>query len=134
MGFVHIISHAVLFGPDQYGGYGITKLFTEQGLGAIKLLLGHLQSKSEVLQVVLLLLYFLKLHCGIQKLHLECFNCKVPYVPLKRQDRRSSVSLTISLWIAKLRKFLANFSSSIYIANTWNPQTQRQHNYFIMVM
>ena len=71
MGFVHIISHAVLFGPNRYGSYGIIKLFTEQGIGAIKLLLGHLQSKSEVLQVVLLLLYFLKLHCGIQQLHLE---------------------------------------------------------------
>ena len=132
MGYVCKIRHGVLFGPKRYGSYGLIKIFTDQGIGAIKLLLGNLRSKSEVLLVLLILLSLLKLHSGIQKSYLDCCHCKVPYVPIKCRDRCSCISLTIDLWIANLRKFLEKFSGSIQTTNAWVPQIQWQHNYFII--
>ena len=46
---VRTIIHAVLFGSKKCGNYGIIKIFTEQGLGDIKLLPGHIRSSIEVL-------------------------------------------------------------------------------------
>ena len=95
MGIAFTIRHGVLFVPNRYGRCGIIKIFTDQDLVAIKLMLRKLCSKSEVLLVLLILLSFLKLPSGIQQSYLDCCHCKVPYVLIKCRDRCSCISLTI---------------------------------------
>ena len=122
----------VLFGPNQYGGYGLIKLFTKQGLGTIKILLGNLKSSREVLRVLLILLFLLQLHAGIHKAYIEWCNRNFLYVPLKHRDQCSGGYLKITSYISNFCKFLATFSVSICITDGWDPHIQRQHDSWIV--
>jgi hypothetical protein len=55
---------AVLFGPARYGGIEIPELFTDQGIGQLKLLFGHTKLRDQVGQQIFCFLSELQLFIG----------------------------------------------------------------------
>ena len=57
-------SHVIIFGDLRYGGLSIPDLYTDQGYGQLKLLIGHLKLKDEIGELILIAISHLQLHIG----------------------------------------------------------------------
>jgi hypothetical protein len=59
--------HAVLFGEPHYGGLNLPDLYTDQGFGQLRLLLGHLRLRDDIGQLILIAISHLQLRVGSAK-------------------------------------------------------------------
>jgi hypothetical protein len=57
-------SHAIIFGDSRYGGLGLPDLYTDQGYGQLKLLVGHLKLRDETGNLVLIAISHIQIHVG----------------------------------------------------------------------
>jgi hypothetical protein len=57
-------SHHILFGDFQYGGLSLPDLYTDQGFGQLKLLMGHLKLEDNTGDLILIMISHLQLHVG----------------------------------------------------------------------
>ena len=76
MRLIWSISHAATFGPQRYIGYALPKLHTEGSITSINILLVQLQSNSDVITLILILLSFIQIN----------FVITIPYLELCRRD------------------------------------------------
>jgi hypothetical protein len=118
LGFPRTMKRVVIHGPRRYGGHEIAKLITEQGIGAVTMLLGHLRSQSDVGQLIQILLSYIQLHAGIDQPYLECCRRRLPHVP--------------TTWLSHLRQFLATFHGSMHIHDYWLPPKPRDNDKYLM--
>jgi hypothetical protein len=59
-----LTSHAIIFGGSRYGGLGLPDLYTDQGYGQLKLLVGHLKLRDETGNLVLIAISHIQIHVG----------------------------------------------------------------------
>lgn len=75
MGFTSSILCCILYRLLHFAGFGLVNHYTEQSIGAIKMILVDLRSINEVGELILIILSHIQLHAG---------TCK-PYLELKQQ-------------------------------------------------
>jgi hypothetical protein len=56
--------HAVIFGEPRFGGLYLPDLYTDQGYGQLRLLLGHLRKRDDTGQLILIAISHLQLLLG----------------------------------------------------------------------
>jgi hypothetical protein len=59
--------HVIVFGENKYGGLEPPDLYTDQGYGQLKLLIGHLKMKDEIGNLILIAISHLQIHVGSAK-------------------------------------------------------------------
>lgn len=56
--------HAIVFGEHKNGGICLPDLYTDQGFGQLKLLVGHLKLGDETDNLILIAISHLQIHVG----------------------------------------------------------------------
>ncbi len=58
------MAHVIIFGDYRYGGLGLPDLYTDQGYGQLKMLIGHLKLEDEIGELILIAISHLQIHIG----------------------------------------------------------------------
>ena len=90
-----------------------------------KLLLSHLWSNSEVSTLILILIYFIQPHYGINISYIEWNPNNLDYIRLQWDKGNLS---SITSWSFTIDGILSTFQGYACITNIWLPQLQILHN------
>jgi hypothetical protein len=119
---LHLNCHsprAVLFGGLRYGGLDLPELYTDQGYGQLKLLIGHLKLRDEVCLQILYFLWELQLFIGSHK---PVFSLSFPVY-----GRWVGEYWLVSIW-----KHLSQIDFFLEVEDSWRPALPRQFDEAIM--
>jgi hypothetical protein len=100
-GFNRNTAHRVVFGPSFHGGLGFRRIFVEQGVSQVQLLLRHLRADSPQGQLFRITIDWWQLVMGIS------------YPLLKHPD--TTLPHQEAHWLSALRQFLHDLGASLYI-------------------
>jgi len=110
---------AVLFGPARYGGIEIPELFTDQGIGQLKLLFGHTKLRDQVGQQIFCFLSELQLFIGSIS--------PVLSLPYKVYGK-----LVGDYWLTSIWRHMSQVGFTVEIEDAWMPALSRQNDMAIM--
>jgi hypothetical protein len=119
---LHLNRHtprAVLFGGLKYGGLDLPELYTYQGFGQLRLLIGHLKLQDEVGLQILCFLSELQLFIGTIK--------PVFTLPFWLYGR-----LVGDYWLVSIWKHLSQIGFTLEVKDAWCPTLPHQHDIAIM--
>jgi hypothetical protein len=119
---LHLNCHsprAVLFGGLRYGGLDLPELYTDQGYGQLKLLIGHLKLRDEVCLQILYFLWELQLFIGSHK---PVFSLSFPVY-----GRWVGEYWLVSIW-----KHLSQIDFFLEVEDSWRPALPRQFDEAVM--
>jgi hypothetical protein len=112
-------SHALLFGESKYGGLGLPDVYTDQGYGQLRLLVGHLKLKDEIGELILVSISHLQLHVGSGT---EFFALPYPhYAKWVEQN-----------WLTSIWKHTHQMNITVDVERHWIPILAREHDQFLM--
>jgi hypothetical protein len=112
-------SHAIIFGELRYGGLNIPDLYTDQGYGQLKLLIGHLKLKDEIGDLILIAISHLQLHIGSGSPFFS-----LPYPHYSRWIENN--------WLASIWKHAHQIHITVDVEKHWIPHLTREHDIFLM--
>ena len=112
-------SRAIVFGPSSYAGLDLPELYTTEGTGQLRLLLGHLRLRDKTARLILIDLSYLQLLTGSSTLFLN--------LPYKRYGHCTEQGWLVSIW-----KFLNKINFKILIRQAFVPTPPRQHDTNLM--
>ena len=119
MGFNRCSAHAVMFGPEEFGGNGLLDLYTEQGIAGLIQLIGSVRSGSDLGDYFKILLSHAQQWAGIATPVLEECNIPLPHLP-------PSV-------VTHVREFLACINGRLVLPDIWTPQkAYRKYDLLLM--
>jgi hypothetical protein len=110
--------HAILFASTHFGGLQLPELYTDKGVGQLKLFFGHLKLQDDTGNLLLVLLSELQLHIGTAHPILSA-----PYAPYAK--------LTDQNWLTSLRKFLSVARMQFDIEHLWWLDVTREHDHLL---
>jgi len=113
------IPRVVLFGPSWYGGLEIPELYTDQGIGQLKLLFGHTKLHDQVGQQILCILSELQLFIGSSS--------PVLSLPFKVYGQWVGEYWLVSIW-----RHMSQIGFTLEVENAWRPSLSCQHDIAIM--
>jgi hypothetical protein len=118
MGIDHTSTHgALIYGPSEYGGFGVRHLYTEMMGMKLETVISHLKAESELGTSIIININYLQLLAGTSKPIMES-NINLSYIPMN--------------WILHLRTFFIEINGILEIQDLWLPKLQRQNDIFIM--
>jgi len=120
MGFSSTYSHAVVFGPRDYGGLGFHDLRIEQGVLAVKSIIRSLRSDHQTRKMLLITLDRAQIIAGTSDFLLEEPHLSTPHLP--------------GYWISSVRNFLASIKGQLQIDGLQIQPTLRINDRYIMDM
>ncbi len=112
-------SHAVIFGELRYGGLGFPDLYTDQGYGQLKLLVGHLKLKDDIGDLILIAISHLQLHTGSGDPFFS-----LPYPHFSRWIDQN--------WLTSIWKHTHQIHIKVEVEKHWIPTLAREHDNFLM--
>lgn len=66
------IAHVIIFGEQRYGGLSLPNLYTDQGYGQLKLLIGHIKLGDNIGNLIFIAMSHLQLHMGSETPFFDC--------------------------------------------------------------
>lgn len=108
----------VLFGPLELGGANFRRLYDQQGIGQIGTFLRHWRSRTQVGELLRIVVEWCNYAAGISRLVLEDTHTPLPHLESK--------------WVGALRTYLHSIGAYIQVDNTGIPPLEREHNQYIM--
>ncbi len=102
--------HAVLYGERRYGGLNFPDLYTDQGFGQLRLLIGHLKLAGDTGNLILVAVSHTQLHIG---------SCH-PMFHLKYSSYPKWIDHT---WLTSIWKYLNQLDIQLDIEHAWTPTT-----------
>lgn len=117
MGIDHSTHRSLIFGPSEYGGFGIRHLYTEMMGTKLETVISHLRAETELGTSLIININYIQLLSGIGK---PIFQSQqdISYVPMN--------------WLLHIREFLIETKATLEIRNLWLPKVQRQNDRFLM--
>ncbi len=112
-------AHVILFGEYRYSGLGIPDLYTDQGYGQLKLLIGHLKLGDEIGQLILIAISHLQLHICSRSPFFVC-----PY-PLYAKWVENN-------WLTSIWKHMHQLNIKGEVEHHWTPKRARQQDVILM--
>jgi hypothetical protein len=102
------MARSIIHGPSVYGGMNNPHLFTSQGLGQLKFLLGHLRAQDKTCKLILISHGYLQLIVGVSSNFLNVsYNVHHHW--------------TCSSWLTSVWHFMRKLNLTIVIKNIWFP-------------
>jgi hypothetical protein len=117
MGYDCSTSRALLYGPAEFGGFGIRHLYTEMMGMKLDTVVSHLRADTQLGKAFRINLNYLQLTAGITEPILESST------PLVYIDNN---------WILHLRQFLNEINGKLEIQDIWLPKHHSSHDISIM--
>lgn len=113
------IAHVIIFGAHRYGGLSLPDLYTDQGYGQLKLLIGHIKLGDDIGKLILIAMSHLQLHIGSE---FPFFTCSYPpYAKWIDQN-----------WLASIWKHMHQLQIKVEVENHWTPRRARQNDVLLM--
>jgi hypothetical protein len=112
-------SHAIVFGEPRFGGLGLPDLYTDQGYGQLKLLVGHLKLKDEIGDLILIAISHVQIHVGSGS----------PFFALPYPHYSRWID---SNWLTSVWKHTHQINLTVDVERHWTPSLVRQHDNFLM--
>ena len=119
MGFNRHTSKHILHGSPKYGGMQLPSLYIDQGIGQLRLFLGHLRRGDETSRLLLVAMTIMQLRVGSQILFLN--------LPFSKYAGWVEKTWLISLW-----QFLHITNIKIRVSDVPLPKKQRDKDVFLM--
>jgi hypothetical protein len=103
-----IMARSIIHGPSVYGSMNIPHIFTSQGLGQLKFLLGHLRAQDKTCKLILISHGYLQLIVGVSSNFLNVsYNVHHHWA--------------CSSWLTSVWHFMRKLNLTIVIKNIWLP-------------
>jgi hypothetical protein len=112
MGIDHSTHRALIYGPSEYGGFGIRHLYTEMMGMKLKTAISHIRAGSQLGISMIISINFIQLHAGTG-------------TPLFQS--KEDISYLQMNWI--LHQFLIEINSILEVKGLWLPKLQSQVSY-----
>jgi hypothetical protein len=117
MGINHSIHRALIYGPMEYGGFGVQHLYTEMMGIKLETVISHIRANSQLGISMIININFIQLHAGIG-------------TPIF--ESKADLSYVSMNWLLHLRQFLIEINATLEIQGLWLPKQQSQHDQFLM--
>lgn len=117
MGYAHSFHRDIVYGPLQFGGLALEKLYTEECVAKIGSLIQHLRASTTLGQAMAINLDWTQLTAGT-------------LTPILESDL--PIRFMTDNWFLHLREFLITTGSTIYVKNAWKPILERKGDKTLM--
>jgi hypothetical protein len=111
--------HAIIFGEQRFGGLNLPDLYTDQGCGQLRLLLGHLRRRDETGQLILIAISHLQLQVGSAK----------PFFTLPYPHYARWIDST---WLTAIWKHTVQLQMQVEVEHHWLPTLTRENDIMLM--
>jgi exonuclease III len=118
MGYSSTTAHAIVFGPQFFGGLSFRYLSVEQGIQQIQTIVKHWRSDSQITSLLNIALAWYQDQLGVGQKVLEHPSIDYPHDESK--------------WFRQTRRFLHSIGGTIIIQDAPLMQLQRHHDEFLM--
>jgi hypothetical protein len=95
---------SLIFGPEEFGGFGIRHLYTETQGRKIDSIISHLRANTQLGQAININVSYLQLLAGFEDPILTSRD-PIPYIPHN--------------WLLQLRDFLSEINARLKIQDLW---------------
>lgn len=112
-------SRAIVFGPSEYGGLEMPELYTSEGIGQLRLLMGHLRLRDKTASLILIDISYLQLIVGSSTLF---FN--LPFTMYGHS--------TDGGWLSSIWQFIDSIKFQLYIKQAQPPPLPCQDDIALM--
>jgi hypothetical protein len=112
-------SHHIIFGDYRYGGLGLPDLYTDQGYGQLKLLVGHLKLEDTTGDLILIAISHLQLHIG----------SRTPFFALSYPNYAKWIDHT---WLSSIWKHTHQLAITVEVERHWTIQHARRNDMSLM--
>ena len=112
-------SKSIVHGPSEYGGLSLPNVYTDQGLGQLRLLIGHLRRGGETGKLLIIAISVMQQRVGSGILFLN-----LPYPKYAKWVEKT--------WLSSLWQFLHLTNIKIQLSTVPLPSKQREGDAFIM--
>ena len=119
---LHVNRHTartIIFGEQRYGGLSLPDLYTDQGYGQLKLLIGHIKLGDDIGNLILVAMSHLQLHIGLES---SFFTCAYP--PYAKWVEHN--------WLTSIWKHMHQLQINVEVERHWTPEKARQHDLILM--
>jgi hypothetical protein len=117
MGYDPSTPRALIYGPSEFGGFGIRHLYTEMVGMKLDTVVSHLRADTQLGKAFRINLNYLQLTAGILEPVLES-RTPLPYID--------------NNWVTHLRQFLNEINAKMEIQNKWLPKLQSDQDIAFM--
>jgi Reverse transcriptase (RNA-dependent DNA polymerase) len=117
MGIDHSTHRALVYGPAEYGGFGIKHLYTEMHGMKLDAVISHIRADTQLGTTFRININYIQLQSGVGN-------------PIMAS--RDNISYLPKNWILHLRNFLLEVNARIEISELWSPSPQRESDQYIM--
>lgn len=94
-------------------------LYTDQGYGQLKLLIGHLKLKDDIGDLILIAIFHVQIHVGSGS----------PYFTLPHPHSSNWID---SNWLTSIWKHMHQLNINVNVERHWTTSLTRQHDIFLM--
>lgn len=117
MGIDHSTHRALIYGPSEYGGFGVRHLYTEMMGMKLETVISHIRSESQLGTLFEININYIQLLAGTGT---PIFQSRddLSYIPMN--------------WILHLRQFLLEINAKLEIKDLWLPKKQCTNDQFLM--
>ncbi len=112
-------ARAIVFGPIQYAGLGLPSLYTNESIGQLRLLLGHLRLQDKTAKLILIDLSYIQVLVGSSKRFLNLSYNIYNYC-------------TESGWLISIWQLLSEINLKIAIRQAYVPSPLRENDIALM--
>jgi hypothetical protein len=112
-------SRAIVFGPSKYGGLEMPELYASEGIGQLRLFMGHLRLRDKTASLILIDISYLQHIVGSSTLF---FN--LPFTIYGHS--------TDGRWLSSIWQFLNSIGFQLYIKQAQPPYPPRQNDIALM--
>jgi hypothetical protein len=116
-GYEKNFPRAVTYGTTHYGGLAMPQLYVESSICKIQTLLTHVNTNTELGELIRVDLNWLQMCCGISENILNT-NKLLPYIDAN--------------WFISIKDFLNITNATIEIKNLWKPNLKRENDKIVM--
>jgi hypothetical protein len=107
----------LIYGPSEYGGFGVRHLYTKMMGMKLETLISHLRAGTKLSILFLININHIQLHNGIGE-HIFMSQKDISYIPMN--------------WLLHIKNFLWEIKATLHIQDLWLPKIQCQNYQFIM--
>jgi hypothetical protein len=117
MGIDHSTHRALIYGPSEYGGFGVRHVHTEMMGMKLETLISHLWAGTDLSILFIININHIQLYAGIGQ---PIFMSKrdISHIPMN--------------WLLHIRNFLWEIKATLDLQDLWLPKIQCQNDQFIM--
>jgi hypothetical protein len=116
MGIDHSTHQSLIYGPTEYGGFGVHHLYTEMMGMKLETVISHLRAGTELGTAIIININYIQSLAGIGT-PIFTTRADISYIPMN--------------WLLHIRQFFMEINATLEIQDLWLPALQCHHDEFL---